>query len=243
MALLFGAVNSNRVDCTSAAAFDNLTALSILVLARIDTLTASRHFMAKRLNGSTGAGWQFRLIGGTPNTLSFRWTRATTTLNYVGADAQAVAGAWRWYAATCDQAGVAGSLVKFYAGPYGGSLTETSSYSTATDGSGAYSSDAAEPVMISNNGGTSESLQGAIEHAVLYTGAVSLVNLQAAIDGFSANVGYTTGRLGEWALGLSGGTAATDVSGNGNNGTVTGATTTGGINQERVARARHRRNH
>lgn len=221
MARFFRNANSNRVDCGSPAAFDDLTSLTIIVTARLAAIVTGQPFLGKRsgalFGNTTQPGWGF-IVGSATGQIRFTWTRATTNLTYTSGDNLAPStNVWYHVAVTVDQGASAGSLIRIYAAPVGALLVEASSYSTATDGAGAYSSDAAQNLLIGNVGSLDSGLNGDIDRVALYTGALSLNQINAQLGRYlHANL------LGHWRPGW--GDADADLSGNGNNGTVTGAT-------------------
>lgn len=221
MARYFGNATTDRVNCGSPAAADDLTALTVIATARLTTLIGGRVLLGKRSGGTFGntgqPGWAFS-YNGTTGSLQATWTRATTNLIYRSTDNLAPnVGTWYHLAMTIDQGATAGSLARLYGAPVGSPLVETSAYSTAQDGGGAYSSDAAQDLLIGNVASLTLAPDGDIDRVALYTGVLTLDQINAQIGRY-----LHPNLLGHWRPGWGG--ADTDLSGNVNNGTVTGAT-------------------
>jgi len=222
MALTFGATTSTRVNDGSAAGIDNLTALTLLCWVRITTLTSNRTFASKR---TAGAGW-FLGLSGTAGDVQFFADRATADTTYTTTDTPlATTGAWRFLAATLDQAAGAGALM----GIYGGSLTTpaTARALSATDGSGAFSADAAAALIWGNNSAFTVAIQGDVAQVALFGAVLSLADIQSWQLRPRVTVGGVVAKAFH-RLGNEGAGSQQDYSGNGNTGTVTGATQAAG---------------
>jgi hypothetical protein len=232
MALRFTNGILEYVDFGSPAAFDELTAMSYLVLVKARALTAGTVLVAKKQDGGATVGWRFSMSG-TSGAVGFNRRYNSDATNYITAADVLVVDTWRWVGVTFDQSAGAGAKVKVYACNFGGSLTETASYPTATDAATAFAGDAAMNFRIGNYSTTPSTTitpSADMEYAVLYNAVLTSANLQAAVDGLedSLSNGYTTNRIGEWKLGWNTGTGAPDQTASGNDGTTTSATYTAG---------------
>jgi hypothetical protein len=110
---------------------------------------------------------------------------------------------------------------------YRGNLTTAMAeptYSSQIDGTGAIVSDAARELVIGNRHATNtNAYQGQLAVVALYDSALTLAECEKWRLRPSRNI--KAGCLGFWILGNNGSTGTqTDLTGNGNDGTVTGAT-------------------
>jgi hypothetical protein len=176
----FGLTTSTRVDFGSAAAVDNLTAMTIVLLMRnYQAITSGRAIVSK---GTTTSNWSLRTSG---SNLRFLWNRATTDLDYITSDTPAPTndtGRWKWVAVTVDQAGSAGSLVAVYHGRLGQPgqpprLT-TSTFGTNTDGADAYDDDNASTIRLCGDQGGTNSAQADVAFCALFGTALSLQTIR-----------------------------------------------------------------
>lgn len=221
MALTFGAASSNRVDCGSAAALDDMAAVTVLAWVYCTTRTSSRTIISK-FRGSLGSGWRLSLQG-TSGDVQFEWARATTYALGLTNTAPVVTNSWVFLAASCDKS----TAPKIYEGTLT-SLAVESTYTTSRAGAGAFGSDAARYLALGNadNAATPTlAFQGRISHAAVFDSVLSLDEIQSWQNNPRPLIGAKAA-LGEWNLGLDpiGTGTQPDLSGNGNDGTVTGAT-------------------
>lgn len=169
-ALRCGLTTSARADFGSAAALDNMTALTIILLSRpYMTPTAGRALVSK---GSSTINPSFRVS--TSNQLQFVWGRATTDLTYTTTD---VAGTrpfdhvghigFKWFVCRVDQAGSAGALAKIQTGRLGSRgkvpVLYTHTIASPADGSGAFDDDSASSLWLGADPNATNSAQ--IDHA------------------------------------------------------------------------------
>lgn len=219
------------LDCGSAAVLDDLSALTLITLTRVNSLLNATVIASKKSSGGTVAGWVCRM-NGTTGQLTFNKRYASDALTYQSADNLAApAGNWRWLAYAWDEAGSTGDTVRLYGGPFQGAIVVTSSYATATEETSGANSDAAQPFRIANygGGGTTSTPTADIEYVILYNRRLSAAEIQQVIDGLE-EIGVnpvTSGLIGEWRVGWAGGTSANDITANNNDGTATGSPTNG----------------
>jgi hypothetical protein len=233
MALRFTNGVLEHVDFGSPVAFDELTAMSCLLLVKARALIAGTVLISKKQDGGATVGWRISMSG-TSGAVGFNRRYASDATIYASTTDMLVVDTWRWVALTFDESGSAGAKVKMYACDFGGSLTETASYPTTTDAATAFAGDSAMNLRLGNYSTTPSTTitpSADIEYAVLYDAVLSSANLQSAIDGLedSGTNGYTTNRVGEWEVGWGGGTTVVDQTAGGNDGTVTGTSNTAGV--------------
>lgn len=238
MALRFGAVNSDRVSCGSPAAFDALTQITWLLWVRPTTFAHGDTVMSKR---ASAAGKTLGLNGTTGN-LQFLADRATTDTSYITNDTPLTLDEWNRVAVTFDQALTNPNKVHILVGDLRNAAVE-SSYGTANDGSGAYSSDAAADLILGNTSALTDALIGDIAVAALFGSILSVAACNSWFENPRIQVNASGPALGMWHLGLdpAGVGSQPDLTGNGNPGTVTGATQIDHVPLFQFLEARRRR--
>jgi hypothetical protein len=146
--------------------------------------------------------------------------RATTDTTYATTDTPlATTGAWRFLAFVFNQAGSAGNLASILSGDLA-TLAAVRTLSK-TDGSGAFSADAAGNLIWGNTTAAVDAIEGDLAHVALFSALLSTADIQSwqrrPRKTVGANVALDFHRLGN-----EGGSTDQDYSGNGNTGTVTG---------------------
>ena len=214
MALTFGAATSDRVDHGSAAALDNLTKFTYLLWLFPTTLTNLRMFLSK--DDGAAANIYFGLSG-TGGNIEFQvdWS---TSAGFVRSSSTPLATTSKWYCVVATYDSLAAQQNHMYVGDLVTALSEPT-YSNNTNGSGSQSDDSARSLVIGNDG-TTLALQGRIAFAGVWNRAMSLAELQS--QQFRPRV--SSGSLLFTHYGFNGTDTQPDWSGNGNAGTVTGAT-------------------
>lgn len=219
--LLFGAATSDVVVTPPNATVNDLKAFTTLQLVRVDTLTTSRMLWGKR----PGTANRMLRLPDTAGNVSLTLRRTGGALTYTTSDTPLVqTGTLRWIATTYDDS-LTTAAAHIYHGPYGGALVE-STYSTATNGSGASDASDAANGWAWCNGQVSpyaQAVQGACWVCMLWPRALGLDDLRRVIAGDLTD----SGAIVEYALGLDGGIAVFDRSGHGNHGAITGAVQSG----------------
>lgn len=229
-ALLFGAATSDRVDCGSAAALDFMQQVTAIVIARVDTLTDTRVFISK-YRGASAAGWELALSG-TAGAISGRYARgAGTDLLHVSADGLVSPGVWTVVAMVANRLT---DEMRLLSAPLGMPLREPP-YASRSAGSGAYNSDASFNVYVGGRHAATPNgaLQGAISAAAVYNRILTTLEINQVAKALSHpsrahRANAVPGAQIIVSLGLTGTGTQVDVSGNGNHGTVTGASLTYG---------------
>lgn len=213
-ALTFGGATSDRVNIGSATSLDNMTAITVLCWVYPTTLTDDRIIVSK-YRGASAEGWQFGLVG-TSGDLKFYWERAVTDLNYFTTSTPLATNSWRFIAAAINQTGPSANI-------YSGTLATESAAATLSGssvaGSGAFNSDAARSAMIGNRDATTPNVpfQGRIATVMIVNREMSAGEIKA----WQFRPRIVSGTVGLYHLNGTGTQA--DWSGNGNAGTVTGA--------------------
>lgn len=221
MALHFADSSTDRVECGNSSELNDIAAGTIIVWHLPDGQGNDEGWAAK-ISGGDGWDWSapadtdamrfiLRRIGGNINVNSTNSTQVIAT------------GVWNYNAVAWDINGADADQKLFY-GRLNVAVTEADNYTFQSVGSGAVYSDAASNFTIANiPGGGGASFDGKIALLAVWDKQLTLAQIEAqrhmldkAIE--SANC------VGFWNLGLYGTGVQPDWSGNGNNGTVTGAT-------------------
>lgn len=213
MSLVFGAGNTNRVVAVGSATLDDIGAFTQLCWCYPTTLNSTRTLICK---GSTGFK-EIRLSGTTGN-LQLTVQRATTSTSFI-TNSTPLSGLNAWYlvAATFDSA--ASPVGHIYTGTLSAEAVEAA-YGTQTGGSGGVTTDATLDLNIGNAVGANLAFNGRIAVAAYIAGALTLGQI---ID-WQFRPRVIAGTRGFWIPGYNGATNVPDLSGNGNTGTITGAT-------------------
>jgi hypothetical protein len=215
MALTVTGGSSNRINHGSASMFDNLATWTWLLWIKTGTLTTFKPIFDKKTTTgyrlfSPGTGGGARLAASSDNAGGQVFYRTTTALSD---------NTFHCVAVTFDNAGSAGEKFNIYTGTLTAALAEAS-YDTTTDFTGAVSDNAAGDVLIGNNTGLADGYPAAFSYAIHWNRVLPLAELQS--QQFHPRV--SSGCLLFTAYGYNGTGTQPDWSGNGNAGTVTGAT-------------------
>jgi hypothetical protein len=222
MALTFGAVNSDRVDCGRNAGVDTMSVFTLLVWVKTPASlpTPSQPFVSKRKKANKGWALQQFQQG----KVEFIYQRATSNLDYFQNTAVLnVASTWYCVAITFDSSASANNKVQLYTGTLTADLA-AGTFSTTTDGSGTFVDDSAEPVVIGNIHNASGVYDNAWSGDIAEVAIVSRVLTLGEMIAWQWSRVPMTSELGSWVVGYGGTGTQPDLSGNGLNGTVTGAT-------------------
>jgi hypothetical protein len=220
MALSFSATANQFVNFGSATSLDNLTAGTIVAWFRCTSTAAENQMLSVKGNGAPGYQ-NFVVNGFTPGTLRLALDigRATTGLQIVsGADA-VVLNQWTFAAVVWDMAG-SNTDQRLYVGSRTARVAEVASYAFQIVGSGAISDNAGGNYVLGNFAGDQDWSRyvGQMALSAIWNRALTLAEIER--QQFRPHV--TTGCVGFWDLHGTG--TQYDQSGNGNHGTVTGAT-------------------
>ncbi len=215
MSLTFGGATSNRVEHGSAASLDNLNTWTVAMWIRPTTWTLNRAIFSK-----TGATLHKLVLCGSsgfPGDLQVVVNRVTTLTNYTTSNTPITSGVWQYVAFTFSTA-TSPSVAM-----YRGSLTAIAAactFASPAVGSGALISDAADNFKTGNDNSNASSFQGDIA----WIGQWNRVLTAGEIQDQQFNPHVTSGCVMFTHYGYNGTSTQPDWSGNGNSGTVTGAT-------------------
>jgi hypothetical protein len=211
MSLTFGAATSDRVAVAPAASINALTAVSVLAWFYPTTLNNGRGVVDKASSPSK-VGWT---MGSKANgAVQAIMKRATTALFWESSSLLLTTNAWWLAAITINQTGPATHI-------YVGSLATLAAEATLTgaDGSGAFGDDSAINLDLGNLSTLDSPVVGRVGVAAVFNRVLSLGEVQS----WQFAPRMMAGCVGLWRLGDNGTGTQPDLSGNGNNGTVTGA--------------------
>lgn len=221
MSLVFGANTTDRVDCGSASTLDNLAAGAFSVWAWVYRTSdgANQHVITKDPVGF--AGWNLAITNNeAEGQVNFYVARSTTNTSYRSNTSNVLAlNTWYFVAATYDD--TLTPECRLYIGTLTTPVAEVSGYSASTDGTGTNTSDASANVYIGNlQRANTNPFKGRIASCGIVSGVLTVGQLTDIQ--WRGRVRTTT--LAQWVLGVTGTGTQPDVTGNGNSGSVTGAT-------------------
>lgn len=214
MSLFFdGSAGNAYVDCGSNAALDDLGTVTFIMWIKPTDLTVLQGFIGKFGNVDE-SGWRARIRSG--GQFQIVRGRATTTMVHTTTNAGLVNGQWNCVAGCMD---ITGGTVKAYSGTLTALATECTG--TQTVGSGAILSDASHTQLLgARNLEADGGWDGEIGPVAIFNRALTLGEIQS----WQFDPRVLSGCVGFWNLGDNGTGTQPDFSGNGNSGTVTGAT-------------------
>lgn len=213
---------AHRIVCGAGAPLDNLTAFTAILIVRAAATMNDRVLLAKQNANAFTLGWSIRQAGAS-GALRFNWKRATTNLTYTTTDLVHGTTAFSLLIVTADQAGTAGQLVAVEWAPWGRRLRSTT-MTVATDGSGAFSSDAAAGLVIANTAANDNSAFCDYAFVGLWPKLTRAQRFEVA----GHLLAHRSSSLGFWRPGHRGYAARVlDESGNGHDGTQTSLATNG----------------
>lgn len=185
------------------------------------------HIVSKG-TGVTAGRFNFMLINATPSIRFTKFYDGGVELTTTSANSSITLGVWQFVAVTWDGTATSATGVKFYVN---GLLI---AHGGDANGVGNRVSDAALNLQIGNRGNTDRTFNGNISHLHAYNRILSITEIRMLMM-FPGSI--TNGLKGYWPLhGTS--TPEPDLSGNKNDGTVTGATLANGPQIGRHSRLR-----
>ena len=216
MALDFN-TTSDQVSIAAAASINTLSACSRILWIWFDSFINNANIIRK----STGAARKIFVIAGTTSIKCEQGRPAggNQTATAVITNMPTLAtGKWVCLACVYDMA-VGTTATKLYSGDGVTLLAEPSSYSAQTGAADSPGDDSADPYLVS---GLGVNLDAKIGPVAVFNRVLSLAELQS----WQFRPRMMDGCVGYWHLGFNGTGSQIDYSGNGNHGTVTGATVT-----------------
>lgn len=221
MSLTFGTAATDRVDISPASSINNLGAFTVATWIKLKSLTAPQ--IAQFIFGRGTAGNQRKAAAQVSDgsaEVTFSVDRATTSSSFTTNSTLLVINQWLFLCFTYDINGSAGNVGHIYKGTLSSPVAEAT-YSTSTDGSGALKGDdSALNMKLYNAASDQRGIDGKGGWFGLWNRALSLSELKS----IQFHPRVTSGCVGFYRLGDNGTGTQRDFSGNGNNGTVTGAT-------------------
>jgi len=227
MSLLFAATTTDRVDYGSPAILDDLHASTFSGWAWVYRTAngTNKHVMTKDNSGPNG--WGFVVLNtAAEGTISLVVQRNTTGTQYTSDASNTIPlNTWCLIGFSYDPAG--SPQVRLYIGTLTTAIAEVSGYSLTTAGSGTAKTDATANLYVGNlQRANTNSFTGRIARAGLSTSLLTAADFQRIqyADAFTLPPGTV------WASEIWGiGTSNFDLTGTGNNGTVTGTTIADGL--------------
>lgn len=220
MALTFGNATSDRVNHASATSLDDLAAWTVVMWVFPTTFTVDRSMWGKQ--DGAGNGRNSYIIGTGTGECGVYVKRATSFDEAVTNNGVFVTtNQWYFIAQTYDSAASAGSRIHIYYGSLS-SIAAEATYTSVVNGSGAVN-DAGSNFGVGNlngDGSPANAFQGRIANLLHWNRVLSLGEIIE--QQFKPHV--TSGCVLYTECGFNGTGTQPDWSGNGNAGTVTGAT-------------------
>lgn len=222
MALLFGANTTDRVVCGSGATLDQLPsggAMTAAAIVRRTSNGSNQHVVTK--DGNFTGGWNLGVDNNAvEGELNFFIFRATSNTQARSNTSNALAlNTWSVVAVVFDES--AGQRAKLYLSTLDVPIAEVSGYDGVTqNGSGAIGNDSAHDVQVGNLQRSSLPFKGDIAHCGIWNRALTVGEL----DLFRQYPRLRQAGCVDLLDLTSGASPLADLSGNGNAGTITGAT-------------------
>lgn len=226
--------STDLVNCGAGASLDNLDPITVVAWALRTTPSASTRLWQK---GIATNAWNLNADLAETGTFFANLPRATTLCN-VSAALKNFPGyflnSWLYWAASLDTSAAGNN--KLFIGSLTSPVSEPSAYATQTVGSGTKGNNSAADATIGNKSNLSAVWTGSIACVGVFGRLLSLPEHRL----LQLNPGPKTvaGCLQWIFVGDNNTSTQHDLSGNGNNGTVTGATQETGPAQEYVKRRR-----
>lgn len=215
MALLFDA-STEKVDCGNGTSLRDLTTWTTLMWIYIDSLVSWDVIWDKE---KSSGGYRMAYLANPSSRIIVEVKRATTVCSYTSTTGTITTGSWLFLAHSFDFSGSASELIQIYKGTLSAVATEVS-YAGAQDGTGAFVADDTGNFTIGN----ATTFNAGIDAKIAFFGHWNRVLTLEEIIDQQFNPHVTNGCVLFQKLGFNGTGTQPDWSGNGNNGTVTGAT-------------------
>lgn len=222
MALQFNNAITDRVVIGSDATLDNITSGAILMWIYVDSYISARRFYQKAGTAGTRKDLFFFTAGG-GDVFNLFWARGVADLKVQGLLANYAhygAGKWLFLVTLFDIAGANGDQI-ILIGDLSNVAAEPSAYTQQQVGSGAMGDDSASDASIGDIAGGNLSFDGKIATFQLISGRAVSIAEAISLQWHPRVVANT---VAFYHLGYNGVGTQPDWSGNGNAGTVTGAT-------------------
>lgn len=225
--ILLGGAATDVIDIGSGSTLDDLDPFTYLIWLNTTTITANRVLFRK-----IQTGVKVLQISGTSGDVQLAVSRAGGTTNYTtNSTPLAPTGTPTFLAATYNSAAAAGEVHNIFKGTLAAPATECT-YGTATDGSGASTTDATGNQTIGGRAGASNAFPGLLYFSAILNRELSLDVIRFfqwwMLDWRRDPVIYP-GLVAAHAYGVNGSGVQRDLTGNKNDGTVTGGTVNRGI--------------
>ena len=218
-ASLLCSASLDRIDHGSAASLDDITAGFFCAAIYVTDWTDTGPQMIFQKNGVNYTLW----VDGFDGSLFFQIGRATTSLEIIASPSQLgshwVVNNWLTACVVWDAAG-ADTAQHFYTGSPSVSLVEPGTYTLRRSGSGTVTSNAANNLTVGGGASANQHLKGRVAWAMLGNSVKTLAQLESLR---SRPFRYDTSVVLFTQYGWAGTGTQPDLSGNVNNGTVTGS--------------------
>lgn len=216
MSLTFTNATTDKVTIAAATSINALQQITILTWLYPTGFASNQFILAKRTD--VNAGWGHRINDSSGNVYVNKPTGSAGS-SAITNNAPLTVNAWNFIAATGSN-DVSSNNCAIYTGNLT-TLAAEATYGTRVDRAAASAfDDSGWPLYIGGRNSASQSFAGRIGVQALFNRVLSLEEIQS----WQFNPRMLPGCVGLWLLGDNGTGTQPDYSGNGNSGTVTGAT-------------------
>lgn len=228
LGLTLGGAATDVINLGSGTSIDDLDPFTFLYWINPTTLTGGRLLFRK-----AGVGIKLLQISGTSGDVALQVQRAGGFTNYTtNTTPLSALGTPVFLAGTYNSAAGAGQIHNIYKGTIAVPATECT-YGTATDSSGATLADAAGDLNMGGRAGASTAFQGLFYTTAVFNRELTLAEIRFfqwwMLGWYSDSVIYP-GLVAAHVYGVNGSGTQRDLTGNKNDGTVTGGTVSRGMN-------------
>lgn len=219
MGLDFSGATSDKLNCGSGSSLDNLTTATYLTWFKVTNATPAAD-LAVSWKGLAASGSRQCRVEDTLTEATITIFRATTNLTVSGDLSLLAVDEWNCLAYVHDTGGADGDQ-QIYEGNLTNLLTEVGSYGTQVVGAGTPGDNSANNLIIGNRENDGRNFDGIIAFIAQWNRVLTLAELrQQQWHPFPTSGCVLWMQLGFLPPGTG---TQLDLSGNGNNGTVTGA--------------------
>lgn len=218
MGLLFDADNE-RINCGNSAAVNNLTSVTICAWTYINTLAVNSFLLIKQNDDYTF--YDYDLLFDASGNILANIGKVTTSTTAYSNDTPLTTGKWYFVAAVLNSVGADGDQ-HIYVGDLTTIAAEVGGYTLQRVGSGARTGGASDIGIGGYPGGTIAWINQ--DHIIAVVAIFNTSLSLGQIKSFQYHSREMANCVGLWFPGLHGTTNAPDLSGTGNNGTISNAT-------------------
>lgn len=226
MSLLFGGASSDRVNCGSGASLDDILVGTILAWVYPTNVNmGGKYILAKPFETGATGGLSFQIGVSFNGDLLIKRRKTSGNLLCNSSTGYVTTNTWQFLGGTWNNSGTSTDQ-HLYRGLLTTNVTECSSYAPGSPnvGGGTNISDASKDLYIGNGSADAATWSNSFVGSIAWVGMWNRQLSLAEILTQQYRPRKTSGCVLFMHLGFNGTGSQIDLSGNGNNGTVTGAT-------------------